>query len=93
MGEELAVWQRYLPVRTEVQNVLFWLHDNMPRIAIEQIEKAQKTPALFDSIEIWTRSGDPMAVGIIGGEQPQYFSIVRWGDAKLTLDQVKQDYK
>jgi hypothetical protein len=37
-----------------------------------------------------SRSGDPMAVGIMGGQQMRYFSIARWGDAKLTLDQVKR---
>ena len=88
-GEDLTVWQRYLPVRTEVQTVPLWLRDSMPRLAIEQIEKAQKAPGLFDRIEIWSRSDDPMAVGITGIE-PRYFSIVRWGDAKLTLDQVKR---
>jgi hypothetical protein len=31
-----------------------------------------------------------MAVGVIGEENPRYFSIVRWGDAKLTLAQVKK---
>ena len=31
-----------------------------------------------------------MAVGVIGEENPRYFSIVRWGDAKLTLAQVKR---
>ena len=31
-----------------------------------------------------------MAVGIIVEEKPRYFSIVRWGDAKLTLAQVKR---
>jgi len=31
-----------------------------------------------------------MAVGIIGGDKPRYFSIVRWGDAELTLEQVKK---
>ena len=31
-----------------------------------------------------------MAVGIIGEENPRYFSIVRWGNAKLTLAQVKR---
>jgi hypothetical protein len=31
-----------------------------------------------------------MAVGVIGEEKPRYFSIVRWGDAKLTLAQVKR---
>jgi NADPH:quinone reductase-like Zn-dependent oxidoreductase len=31
-----------------------------------------------------------MAVGVIGEEKPRYFSIVRWGDAELTLAQVKR---
>jgi hypothetical protein len=31
-----------------------------------------------------------MAVGVIGEEKPRYFSIVRWGDAELTLEQVKE---
>ena len=31
-----------------------------------------------------------MAVGIIGEEKPRYFSIVRWGDAELTLARVKR---
>ena len=67
-----------------------WLHDNVPHLVMEQLEKAQKTPRLFDRIEIWSRTGDPMAVGVIGGKQTRYFSIARWGDAKLTLEQVKK---
>jgi hypothetical protein len=31
-----------------------------------------------------------MAVGVIGGAKPRYFSIIRWGDAELTLAQVKR---
>ena len=31
-----------------------------------------------------------MAVGVIGEEKPRYFSIVRWGDAKLTVEQLKR---
>jgi hypothetical protein len=31
-----------------------------------------------------------MAVGVMGGEPTRYFSIARWGDAKLTLEQVKR---
>lgn len=90
MGKELSLWQRYLPVKTELTNVHFWLHDNMPRLVTEQLEKAQKAPHLFERIEIWSRSGDPMAVGVIGGEQTRYFSIARWADAELTLDQVEK---
>jgi hypothetical protein len=90
VGEELSLWQRYLSVRTELKNVPFWLYDNAPHLVIEQVEKAQKAPDLFERIEIWSRSGDPMAVGVAGGEPTRYFSIALWGDAKLTLDQVKK---
>ena len=31
-----------------------------------------------------------MVVGIIGEKTPRYFSIVRWGDADLTLAQIKR---
>jgi hypothetical protein len=31
-----------------------------------------------------------MAVGVIVDPKPHYFSIVRWGDAELTLAQVKR---
>jgi hypothetical protein len=33
-----------------------------------------------------------MAVGVTfaDGEKERYYSIVRWGDAKLTLEQVKK---
>ena len=89
-GEELNLWQRYLPVRIELENVPFELHDNMPQLVIEQLEKARNMPYLFERIEIWSRSDDPMAVGVTGGERPRYFSIARWGDAKLTRDQVKK---
>jgi hypothetical protein len=57
---------------------------------ITELDRAKKAPRLFDRIEIWSRAGDPMAVGIIGEEKPRYFSIVRWGDAELTFEQVKK---
>ena len=87
-GEELSVWQRYLPVTTELGKVPFWFY-HTPQPVIEQLEKAQKRH-LFDRIEIWSRAGDPMAVGVMGGGRTRYFSIARWGDAKLTLEQVKR---
>ena len=87
-GEELSLWQRYLPVTTELGKVPFWVY-HTPQPVIEQLEKAQKRH-LFDRIEIWSRAGDPMAVGVMGGERTRYFSIARWGDAKLTLEQVKK---
>ena len=90
VGEELSLWQRYLPVKTQLGDVPYSLYDNIPYAVIEAVEKARKAPSLFERIEIWSRSGDPMAVGVIGGEPTCYFSIARWGDAKLTIKQVKK---
>jgi hypothetical protein len=85
-GEELAVWQEYLPVRREVRN-LYSRFNAIPDSAIADVKKATRS---FERIEIWSRADDPMVVGVIGEEKPRYFSIVRWGDAKLTLAQVKK---
>ena len=90
-GDELTVWQQYLPMRRAVRNLHSRFNaDTIPGPAIAEIEKAKNTVRAFDRIEIWSRTDDPMAVGVIGGEQPRYFSIVRWGDAELTLEQVKK---
>jgi hypothetical protein len=80
------VWQAYLPMRREIRKP-FSRFNNIPDLAIAEIKKATRS---FDRIEIWSRADDPMAVGVIGEEKPRYFSIVRWGDAKLTLAQVKR---
>jgi hypothetical protein len=85
-GEELAVWQEYLPMRREIRKP-YLRFNTIPDLAVSEIEKATRS---FDHIEIWSRADDPMAVGVIGEEKPRYFSIVRWGDAKLTLAQVKR---
>ena len=85
-GKELAVWQEYLPIRREVRN-LYSPFNTIPDPAIAEVKKAIRS---FERIEIWSRVDDPMAVGVIGEEKPRYFSIVRWGDAKLTLAQVKR---
>ncbi len=85
-GEELAVWQEYLPIRREIRKP-FARFNTIPDLAIAEIKKATRS---FDRIEIWSRADDPMAVGVIGEEKPRYFSIVRWGDAKLRLAQVKR---
>ena len=90
VGEELSLWQRYLPVKTKLGDVPISLYDNTPYLVIEAVDKARKAAGLFERIEIWSRSGDPMAVGVVGGEQPCYFSIARWGDSKLTVEQVKK---
>ena len=90
-GEALTVWRRYLPMRRQIKNLRSQFNtDTIPGPAIAEIEKAKKTVRAFDRIEIWSRTDDPMAVGVIGGERPRYFSIVRWGDAEVTLEQVKK---
>jgi hypothetical protein len=86
LGEELTVWQKYLPMRREIRN-LSSRFNTIPDPAIAEIKKATRS---FDRIEIWSRLDDPMAVGVIGDEKPHYFSIVRWGDAKIRLAQVKR---
>jgi hypothetical protein len=90
-GEELEVWRKYLPVRRQIRNLDSRLNgETIPGPVITELERAKKAPGLFDRIEIWSRTDDPMAVGIIWGKKPRYFSIVRWGDAELTFEQVKK---
>ena len=90
-GEELTVWRKYLPVRRPIRKLFsFFNGEIVPGPVITEIERAKMAPRLFDHIEVWSRKADPMAVGVIGEEKPRYFSIVRWGDAELTLAQVKR---
>ena len=90
-GEELTVWREYLPTRRRLGNLssLFSI-ETIPDPVITEIEKTKKPTRLFDRIEIWSRAADPMAVGVIEEEKPRYFSIARWGDAELTLEQTKK---
>lgn len=91
LGEELTTWRKYLPMRREVGNFYLWFNsETIPGPVVTEIEKAKNATRLFDRIEVWSRAEDPMAVGIIGKETPRYFSIVRWGEAELTLEQVKK---
>jgi hypothetical protein len=85
-GEKLTVWQEYLPIKRPIRN-LYSPFNTIPDPAIAEIKKATRS---FDRIEIWSRADDPMAVGVIGEGKPRYFSIVRWGDAKLTVEQLKR---
>jgi hypothetical protein len=90
-GEELEVWRNYLPIRRPIRNLDSRLdRETIPGPVITEIERARKAPGLFNRVEIWSRTDDPMAVGIIGEEKPRYFSVVRWGDAELTIKQVKK---
>jgi hypothetical protein len=83
-GEELTVWRKYLPIKREIRNLSSFF---IPDTALAEINKATRS---FERIEIWSRVDDPMAVGVIGEEKPRYFSIVRWGDAELTIAQIKR---
>jgi hypothetical protein len=91
LGEELRAWRQYLPVREPIRKLSSWFNgEAIPGPVMTEIEKAKIAPRLFDRIEIWSRTDDPMAVGVIAEENPRYFSIVRWGDAELTVAQVKR---
>src|SRR5262245_8441763 len=93
-GEELEVWRKYLPIRRQIRNLDARLNrETIPGPVITELEKARKAPHLFDRIEIWSRADDPMAVGIIREKTTRYFSIARWGDAELTIEQVKKRLK
>ena len=73
-GEELKVWGKYLPMRREIRNLDSWFDgETIPGPAITEIERAKQAPGLFDRIEIWSRTDDPMAVGIIGEENRATF--------------------
>ena len=90
-GEELTVWEKYLPVRRPIRKLSSWFNgEAIPGPVITEIERAKRAPGLFDRIEIWSRADDPMVVGVIGEEKRRYFSIVRWGDPELTLAQAKE---
>jgi hypothetical protein len=90
-GEELTVWRTYLPMRRQIRYLYSRFNsETIPGPVITEIERAKRATRLFDRVEIWSRAGDPMAVGVIGEEKPRYFSIARWGDAELTLEEVKE---
>jgi hypothetical protein len=90
-GEELTLWRKYLPIKRQIRYLYSRFNsETIPGPVITEIERAQKGPRPFDRIEIWSRTDDPIAVGVIGDEKPRYFSIARWGDAELTLDEVKE---
>jgi hypothetical protein len=89
-AEELLVWRNYLPIRRYIGNLYSRFNtETIPGPVIAEIQRVRNLPRLFDRIEVWSRTDDPLAVGIIEGERPRYFSIARWGDALLTLEQVK----
>ncbi|HEY6363489.1 MAG TPA: hypothetical protein VI585_01735 [Candidatus Binatia bacterium] len=90
-GEELALWRKYLPMKRQIRYLYSRFNsETIPSPVITEIERAQKGPRPFDRIEIWSRTDDPIAVGVIGEEKPRYFSIARWGDEEITLEEVKE---
>src|SRR5262245_35603421 len=90
-GEELTLWRTYLPLKRQIRHLYSQLNsETIPGPVITELERAKREPSLFDRIEIWSRTDDPIAVGVIGNEKPRYFSIARWGDAELTLEEVKE---
>jgi hypothetical protein len=90
-GEELMLWRKYLPMKRQIRYLYSRFNsETIPSPVITEIERAQKGPRPFDRIEIWSRTDDPIAVGVIGEEKPRYFSIARWGDAEITLEEVKE---
>lgn len=90
-GEELTLWRKYLPMKRQIRYLYSRFNsETIPSPVITEIERAQKGPRPFDRIEIWSRTDDPIAVGVIGEEKPRYFSIARWGDAEITLEEVKE---
>ncbi len=91
-GEALTIWRKYLPIKRPVEDLHSWRFnaEPIPGSALKEIERAKNAPGLFDRVEIWSRTDDPMAVGVIEGEEPRYFSIARWGDAEITLEEAKK---
>src|SRR5262249_41173017 len=85
-GEELTAWRNYLPIRREIRNLYTPLFHTIPDPAIAEIKKATRS---FDRIEIWSRAADPMAVGVIGEEEPRYFSFARLGGGGLAIEQAQ----
>jgi hypothetical protein len=89
VGEELAAWRQYLPIKHTFG--IYSLELGVPEPVLSEVRQLRAT-RLFDRIEIWARKDpDPMAVGIIApdGERTRYYSIARWGDAEITLGEVK----
>ena len=89
VGEDLAAWRQYLPITTAPGT---WFELTAPEAVRAEVRRL-KAARLFDRIEIWARKDpDPMAVGIIAPdrEKTRYYSIARWGDAEITLHEVKK---
>jgi hypothetical protein len=90
VGEALAAWRRYLPIKHTFG--IYSLALGVPEPVLSDVRRLRAT-RLFDRIEIWARKDpDPMAVGVIAQDdgRTRYYSIARWGDAEITLNEVKR---
>ena len=90
VGEELAAWRQYLPIKHTFG--IYSLELGVPEPVLADVRRLRAT-RLFDRVEIWARKDpDPMAVGVIApdGGRTRYYSIARWGDAEITIDEVKR---
>jgi hypothetical protein len=90
VGEELAAWRQYLPIKHTFGFYSWEL--GVPEPVVSEIRLLRAT-RLFDRVEIWARKDpDPMAVGVIAPEagRTRYYSIARWGDAEISFDEVKR---
>ena len=73
-------------IRRQTRNLDSWLNrETIPGPVITELERAKKAPRLFDRIAIWSRTDDPMAVGIIGEEKPHYFLLCAGGINSPTI--------
>jgi hypothetical protein len=84
------LWRQYLPIKHTFG--IYSLELGIPEPVLSDVRRLRAT-RLFDRVEIWARKDpDPMAVGIVAPEdgRTRYYSIARWGDAEITLDEVKR---
>jgi hypothetical protein len=84
------LWRQYLPIKHTFG--IYSLELGVPEPVLGDVRRLRAT-RLFDRVEIWARKDpDPMAVGVIApdGGSTRYYSIARWGDAEITIDEVKR---
>jgi hypothetical protein len=94
-----AVWRRLGGVATVSLDKhaigIYPFELGVPEPVQSEVKRLRAT-RLFDRIEIWAcKDPDPMAVGIIApdGGRTRYYSIARWGDAEITVAEVKRSLR
>lgn len=79
VGEELALWPSYLPIKRGIGSAYKWFEFTAPEPVVTEMNKVKQT-GLFDRTEIWSRRDpDPMVVGLTfpSGAKTRYYSIAR----------------